>query len=311
VKHSHHWTKFLSSALFDKLFSAIIWGATGGQKDTSGNGLLNGRTVSFDAAFDQLQAFGEGDSVDIVPQGGKPIINFIEAVNLATRQVTLRFGVEDVADGSRVDVVVSPLNNIDRKYSKFFGLNVEKLWSEHIPVAWGRMLSGFLNRENWFPGPGFYLIALLLAGLKNQGRVSFEQDAAFQSGDLYSRFTVSQPNEVFVGQFSRVHAFIHARSGAASAFGLSALGDGISNVLTVEYEPPQAPSLKPLESVIAGSILIAPDRVKFRENWLIPMKSKATNGCLLRGKFTRKLSHPYRRGARQSSAHAVLYSRLL
>lgn len=277
---SHNLTKWISLGLVDKLFSVVAWGigAAAGvaPKDASGNGALSGKVITFDESFKDMGAFSDGNPIEVTPNGADTLFNIIESVNPGARQVTLRFSLDGVADGARVTAAVSAFKTIDSTVNKYFSLNLERLWSDHIPTAWGRALSGLLNRENWFPLLGFYPLSLAAAGF-NQSRVNFEQDASFQSGDIYNPFTISSPNEIFVGQFSRVHAFVYGRGAGDTDAGLSTLGDRLIDSLTVE--PPAPPAGKTATDMVAGTIdsTRRPGQVHFRENWMIPMKSKAAN----------------------------------
>jgi tyrosinase len=277
---SHNLTKWISLGLVDKLFSVIAWGigsAAGiAPEDAEGNGVLNGKVITFDDSFNDMGAFSDGNPIEVTPNGGETLFNIIESVNAGARQVTLRFNLEDVASGTRVKAAVSAFQTIDSTVNKYFSLNLERLWSDHIPTAWGRALSGLLNRENWFPLLGFYPLSLAAAGF-DQSRVNFEQDASFESGDIYNPFTISSPNEIFVGEFSRVHAFVYGRGAGDTGSGLSKLGDRLVDSLTVE--PPPPPAGKTATDMVAGSFDSGrlAGQVHFRENWMIPMKSKAAN----------------------------------
>jgi tyrosinase len=277
---SHNLTKWISLGLVDKLFSAVAWGigAAAGvaPQDAEGNGVLNGKVITFDDSFGNMDAFSGDDPIEVTPDQGETLFNIIESVNAGARQLTLRFSLDGVADGTRVKAAVSAFNTIDRTVNKYFSLNLERLWSDHIPTAWGRALSGLLNRENWFPLLGFYPLSLAAAGF-DQSRVNFEQDASFESGDLYNPFTISSPNEIFVGQFSRVHAFIYGRGAGDTGVGLSTLRDRLIDSLTVE--PPTPPAGRTAADMVAGSVdsALQAGQVHFRENWMIPMKSKAAN----------------------------------
>ena len=158
-------------------------------------------------------------------------------------------------------------------------------------------MKGFMNQENWFPFLGVYPIAFARAGLSREGqkRVYLEQDAAFQSGDLYSSFGVSYPNEVFVGEFSRVLAFIHDRANG-EASGLSDIGARITSTLTVE--PQFALPANTLSSdFILGSFSLGAlgssnKQVRFRKDFMLPMNEKVENA--LGAMFLTKLPGQYK-----------------
>jgi tyrosinase len=124
---------------------------------------------------------------------------------------------------------------------------------------------------------GFYPLSLAAAGF-NQSRVNFEQDASFQSGDLYNPFTISAPNEIFVGQFSRVFAFIQGRGAGDTGAGLSTLRQPVVDVLTVETPAlPAGDTRTPADLVMGCVEASTPGQVRFRESWMIPLKSKSAN----------------------------------
>jgi YD repeat-containing protein len=283
---SHNLTKWISLGIVDKLFAAIAWGvgALFGAEPSSGSasGAVGGdrKSVVFDAGTTEqaLDAFTEGSPVELAPAEGSTLFNIVEGLDKPSRQLRVRFEIGDgLTPGARVTAAVSAFDKIDSTVNKWFSLNLERLWSDHIPSAWGRALSGLLNRENWFPPLGLYPLALAMAGFK-QDRVTFEQDASFQSGDLYTPFTVSEPNEVFVGQFSRVHAFVYSRllNAAGEEIGAGLSDTDVSSALTVET--PVVAGRTP-EDLVAGSLPVSgfPDRVRLRENWQIPLNDKASN----------------------------------
>ena len=283
---AHNLTKWISLGLFDKFFAVVAWGvgALFGAAPASGSG--NGhvgadrKTIVFDTETPEatLDAFTGDSPAQIAPATGDSIFNIIDSLDKPNRTVHLRFTMEgdSFAPDARVSASVSAFDKIDSTVNKYFSLNLERLWSDYIPTAWGRALSGLLNRENWFPGIGFYLLSLYCAGM-DQSKVNFEQDASFESGDIYNPFTISDPAEIFVGQFSRVHAFVYGRGAGDTDAGLSSLTN-IVDSLTVAPPSPLPSGLQP-QNVVFGSrpAQNLADRVRFSDNYLIPMKDKAAN----------------------------------
>jgi RHS repeat-associated protein len=293
---THSLTKWFSVGLLDKGFAALAWGLTGGGflggfrgkrgkiTDTlTAEGVIAAGSKTITLAEETLAAvfaeLTEGSPIEVKPSEGNvgPVFNIVQGLDQPERLLRLRFKLEGAAfaAGARATVSVSPFNKIEQKINKWFSLNLERFWSDHIPSAWGRALSGILNRENWFPFLGLYCLSFYKAGL-DQTKVSFEQDASFQSGEVYTPFTISKPNEVFVGQFSRVYAFVYGRD-LDTRFGLSASGT-VVEALTVQ--PPAVPAGSTLQDMVAGSMPSATNpatQVRFRQNWLIPIRARVEN----------------------------------
>ena len=324
---AHSLTKWISLGLIDKGFAALAWGLTGGFRGKRGSitdrftaeGVIaaGSKTITLAGATPAtvLAKLTGGSPIEVKPSEGdvRPVFNIVEGLDQPQRLLRLRFNLEGAAfaSGAKATVSVSPFDKIDRTINKWFSLNLERLWSDHIPSAWGRALSGILNRENWFPGLGLYFLSLYAAGF-DRNKVNFEQDASFQSGDIYNPFTISKPNEVFAGQFSRVYAFVYGRSGDTRS-GLSASGTVVES-LTVQ--PPAVPTGLTLQDMVAGSMPSATspaNQLRFRQNWLIPISSEGgeCGWCALRCQGARRISVAHAgRTCGIAAADAVLLRRL-
>ena len=109
----------------------------------------------------------------------------------------------------------------------------------------------------------------------DQRRMYFEQDASFQSGDLYTSFGVSYPNEIFVGEYARLFAFIEARGFGDLATGISKQTGNITRVLTVNTPAP--PAGQTASDLVPGSTSVGVGEVRFRKEVMIPMNEKIEN----------------------------------
>jgi hypothetical protein len=159
---------------------------------------------------------------------------------------------------------MSPFEQVRKIVNTYFSLNLEQLWADHIPTAWGRVLSKLLNRDSWFPLLGLYPLGFIFSG-GDDTRSPFEQDAAFHSGDLYTDIPLSDPTEVFVGQFSRIYGFIQAR------FGGVAQNRAPTRLLTIQL--PTGVSA----DAVSGSAPIGANQVRLRENWMLPLHPRVEN----------------------------------
>jgi hypothetical protein len=261
----------------DSLFALAVLGV--GQKgpfahssaDVGGTLGNDRKVITFapDTNADQLGAFTEGSPVQ-VSKGDFSTFNVIDHLDTSAHAITLRFTLQQdkFAPNDQVVAHVSAFEKIRKTINTWFSLNLEELWSQHIPAAWGRVLSKFLNRDSWFPLLGIYPLSLLAAGF-NEDRLPNEQDAAYHSGDLYTSILISRPNEIFVGQFAAIFGFLHPRTNGDSAFTLSRFGP--LRFLTVEL-----PSGVTADKV-AGAVPDAGGTVRFRENWYIQMNEKVEN----------------------------------
>ncbi|HEX9821350.1 MAG TPA: phospholipase D-like domain-containing protein [Methylomirabilota bacterium] len=272
--------RHISLGGLDSLFAAAAWGLGGaeGEKKVDGQLGADRKTVTLAGTPDPalVREFARDRRVT-VERGERDALNFIDALDEAARRITLRFALDadffDIAaPGDTVTITMSPFENIRQTVSTWFGLNLEQLWSQHIPVAWGRVLSSFLNKDSWLPPFGPPLFGLIIAG-KTRERAPTEQEASYLTGDLYTTIALGRPSEIYVGQFARLFAFVHARSS-----GISRSGDAVKT-LTVELPAAAAPlTAAAIAARVDGAVLVPHTRtVRFRENRFIPMKERAEN----------------------------------
>lgn len=202
----------------DSLIALAIWGIGGHDPEITLPGRVTDAertTIEFDGAPDaaKVARYSSGSHVAVItgPSGNTvDTFNVVEDLQASDRKIKLRFPAERAAQGDAVQVSVSAFEQVRKTVQKLVSFNLEQLWSPHIPVAWGRALSRLLNRDSWLPLFGWYPLAMAVAGF-DQRRVSFEQDASFQSGDTYTNIAAARPNEVFVGQFARLYEFQNTR----------------------------------------------------------------------------------------------------
>jgi len=275
------WTRHFGVGALDSLFAAIAWGAgTGGRGPTDLEGEVLGaerKIVQFpsDIEAERFADFGDGIPCDVA-KDDYDSLNFIESFELGTRRVALRFALESdrFAIGDKIKVSVSPFEKIRSEINKWFSLNLERLWSDHIPQAWGRALSRLLNRDSWFPLIGVYPICFLMAGNRAAAqRIGLEQDASYKSGDLYTNLGVGSPNEIFVGEFARLLGFMQGRGAGDVAVGLS-------DANPLEFLTVETPAIAGVvaSDMVAGSIATpAANRVRFRDSYFIPLHDKVEN----------------------------------
>jgi len=267
----------------DTIFALVAWGiGTGARGEATLTGELTDtarKIIQFpsDADTTALATFTEGSPCE-AKKGDYATFNVIEKLEANEKRVTLRFSLEadKFATNDRVGVSVSPFEKIRATINKWFSLNLEQLWSNHIPVSWGRVLSKFLNRDSWFPGFGMYPLALMIAG-GNQSRVHFEQDASYHSGDLYNDIATANPAEIFVGQFSRIFGFIAGRGAGDTATGLS--DTNTLEALTVETPNVVVGGtpLQPTDLVFGSVPSSAAGRVRFRESYYLRLHGDIEN----------------------------------
>lgn len=221
----------------DSLIAVIAWGIGGHQGPTELAGTLGAdhKTVTFaaDAERAKLERFKPGAHAEVVADHN--LFNVIDTLDVAAHRVILRF--ELPADkfpvGATVNVSVSVFEEYRRKVSTFFSLNLHNLWIDHIPQSWGRALAQITTRDAWLPPLGLFPMSLMIAD--SQDQLALEQDASYQSGDLYTSMALADPATVFVGQFSRVFAHVSARSRLIEDFAVSSLlRIGVSPVAKVE-----------------------------------------------------------------------------
>jgi RHS repeat-associated protein len=276
------WTRWFSLGNLDFLFAMVAWGlgVGGGGSDLVGiEGEVTGAerkiiTVSPNTHPDTLNELSAGLPCDVAKDDYETF-NTVTDWERDTRTMTLQFALEGdrFAVGDQVRVSVSPFEKIRRVINKWFSLNFERIWSDHIPQAWGRALSRLLNRESWLPLLGFYPLAWFRAGF-NQSRIHFEQDAGYHSGDLYTNLAVSQPNDIFVGQFTRLMGFLSGRGAGDTAVGLS--DESVLFFLTVEVPAALGNPLAAVAGAVDASTVGA-NRVRFRENYYIPLEDRVEN----------------------------------
>ena len=270
----------------DSLFALVAWGIGSAAGATSKAANLDGELIdvdrkviqfSTDADIEKIKTFTEGSPCEAA-KGDYSTFNVIETLDVGQKKVTLRFSLESdkFATNDRVKISVSPFEKIRATVNKWFSLNLEQLWSNHIPVSWGRVLSKFLNRDSWFPLLGLYPIGFAMAS-GNQSRMHFEQDASYHSGDLYNNLATSDPAEIYVGQFSRVFGFLQGRGFGDTATGLSDINP--LEFLTVETPAVNVGgvALTPTELVYGSVDANSAGRVRFRENYYMHMKDQVEN----------------------------------
>jgi len=278
----HKWPRWLSTGGLESLFSIVGWGIRGAikrgfDKSTSANGTVGNAertSIKFDAAIEiaDLEKFTRSAPIEVTA-GDNTTRSVIEKSSPNDRLIELRLPLEEeFPQGTAVTVSISPFEKFNSQMNDIFDLT--KFWTPLLPATWARAVKGFMNRDNWFPFLGLYPIALLRAG-GDQTRMYFEQDAAFNSGDLYTDFGVSYPNEVFVGEFSRVFAFISGRGDKDVATGVSDQGRGITSVLTVEVK--NVPAGKTARELILGTTSAGGNKVRFRKEFTIPVNEKVEN----------------------------------
>lgn len=265
----------------DSLFALAVLGvgnATGhapSSADVVGTLGPDRKVVTFppDAPADAVAAFTKDSPIEI-SKGDFSTFNVVDQLDTNARILTLRFalGQDKFSPNDQVGVHASAFEKIRKTINTWFSLNLEELWSQHIPAPWGRVLSQFLNRDSWFP-LGIYPLSLLAAGF-DEDRLPNEQDAAYHSGDLYTDILIARPNEIFVGQFSAIFGFLDPRHGGDEEITLSQNDPRFGNPVTLlTVELPAGVTA----DRVAGSIPEGPNRVRFRENWLIPLSEKVEN----------------------------------
>lgn len=281
VFKDHKWLRYISVGGLEKLFSLLAWGIP----EVSGVSKVEGTSVTgtvanaertritFDAnvSVEAAGDFTQGAAI-MVASGDNSVGNIIDRATPDDRSIDLRFELEETfTQGAAVRVSISPFEKVDSQLNGIF--NLTKVWEKILPNSWSHVMKGFMNKENWFPLLGLYPIAMLRAG-GEQGRMYFEQDASFQSGDLYSAFGVSYPNEIFVGEYSRVLAFVVTRA-SDPASGLSDFRRNITGALTVE--PKTLPGGKTARDLVIGTASAGGNLLRFRKEFMIPMNEKVEN----------------------------------
>lgn len=263
----------------DSLFARIAWGIGGSEGPTELAGILSDsarKTVTFAEGTDaaKLAKFTPDSRLEVNKSGKEPFFNVVEQLDEAARQVIMRFPMDEehFSQNDEVRISVSPFEEMRKFVNTWFSLNLEQLWADHLPESWMRALSKLLNRDGWFPMIGIYPLAWIFAW-GDRDRIPAEQDASYHSGDLYNTIVLGRPNRMFVGQFSRIFAFIHTRSGTSDAAGLAKNTWGsLLEILTVDLPPGGT------AADVAGAIpASAPNEVRFRENYYIPLQDRVEN----------------------------------
>ncbi|HEX9821349.1 MAG TPA: phospholipase D-like domain-containing protein [Methylomirabilota bacterium] len=269
----------LSTGFLDTLFTAMWWGLSGAEPVTKLDGQVGAdrKAVTFAESADPalVQKFAPDRRIT-VRRGDHQALNYVDALDAAARRVTLRFALdtedEIAAPGDTIELSMSPFENIRQTINTWFSLNLEQLWAPHIATTWKRVLSNFLNRDSWLPPFGVYPLAWIIAD-RERKRVYAEQDAAFVSGSLYTTIVVSRPSRIFVGQFSRLFAFIEAEKG-----GLSAAGTPVITLTVALPDEDETDSPATIAARVHGAVLVpGTGTVRFREHRVIPMKERAAN----------------------------------
>ena len=273
---SHKITKWVSLGALDGAFTWAALGFSRGSSTTVAGKVSAVKRIDIDATVtaDAIKQFEKKDPVEVGIDDNKTY-NIVDDISVDGRFFDLRFELgADFPIGAAVTVSISTFQRMNSKISKYFSLNLAQIWGDRLPTSWGRTLNSFLNRESWFPLLGLYPIAFMRAG-GDQRRMYFEQDASFQSGDLYTSFGVSYPNEIFVGEYARLFAFIEARGFGDLATGISKQTGNITRVLTVNTPAP--PAGQTASDLVPGSTSVGVGEVRFRKEVMIPMNEKIEN----------------------------------
>jgi len=253
----------------DSAIAALVWGIGGADSPIRLKGVLQNdrRTVNFPADVDaeKLARFEKDNRIDLAGSQGEDF-NVVDSLDTGARRVVMRFPASAgrFTAGGEVTLVMSPFEQVRKTVNTYFSLNLEQLWADHIPTGWGRALSSLLNRDSWFPLLGLYPLGFMFSGGDDR-RSPFEQDAAFHSGDLYTDIPLSDPTEVFVGQFSRVYAFIQAREGGVAQSWRP------TRLMTIELPVGAA------ADAVMGSEPFGGNQVRLRENWMLPLHPRVEN----------------------------------
>ena len=263
----------------DSFFAWIVYAAKGSPDDLVADARVAGpdRTrLVLDAGVSSADvARFEPKSRISVKKGDDEFFNVVDALDEGSRTITLRFSLDQppISDGDGVKVVMSPYEQIRRSVNTFFSLNLEQLWSDHIPTAWVRALSRLLNRDSWFPFLGIYLLIGLLQVGKKEYRLPNEQDAAYHSGDLYTDLGKADPNVIHVGHITRAWSFIQARTG-----GLASRGDA-NRILRVAL--PAGVSATDVAGAVPtvqdAKFTPARDCIVFRETHMLDLDDRVEN----------------------------------
>jgi hypothetical protein len=268
------------------LLSLAVWGVgTGARGSTTLEGTVMDaarKEIAFPSDADEKNVgrFSKGSYISVEKED-KNVFNIVDELAASAKKLTLRFALESdqFATNDKVKVNVSSFEQIRLLISRTFALNFEQFWSDHIPQAWGRALSKFLNSDFWFP-LGMYPLSLMFAH-GDEDRLPNEQDAAFHSGDLYTDILLSKPPEIFVGHFNAIYAFIHPRAYPTGDEGNVARGIsdvGPVNILTVALpSPPAGTTQQQIADQVNGGDFDGASEINFREDWLVQMDDRIEN----------------------------------
>ena len=264
---------------------AWLWGIfTRGDGDANDGVSLTGtvqadrRNIVFaeSSEADKIAEFSDGTTIDLKRESFEDIA-IVDNLNAGSRTIRLKFEPNETRfpAGAEVTCFKSFFEETRKNVDKYFSLDLEPLWADHIPVAWGRALSKLLSRDGWFPGIGLYLLGFYFTGGDDR-RSPFEQDAAFHSGDLYTSIPLSEPTEVFVGEFSRIVGFVQARTSETipEFAGVSGRGNPTA-LLTVRV--PAGGAVTDVSGGADNGTSAGRPLVRLRENWLLRFNARVEN----------------------------------
>jgi len=280
---SHDANKYLRRAtlgVFDTLFT-LVWGIGADDPFTSRDAVgaiadADLTIVQFpaDANIEKIGTFTAGAPCEVTKDDYQTY-NTITDLDLAQRRVTLRFPLESnkFAQNDNVGVSVSPFEKMRAKVHDVCGLNLAQAWAGSLSPGTGQVLARLFDRDSWMPGTGLYFINWLFSG--DQHRIGFEQDASFQSGDLYNDIAVGSPTKLFVGQFARVFAFIIDRSQRAVGVDVA---DGVakSDILELLTVEPKG-AVTPTDHVFGSVPSATGAHVRFRERFYMRLQDRVEN----------------------------------
>jgi YD repeat-containing protein len=248
-------TRWLKVGGLYTALAEILWGiGTRFDDSTIVPGQVTDRrtiVLATDADVQKIEKVAAGAHVQIF-EGGKEGASIVDRLDTATRALILKREIEDdIATGASVQVGFDPLEEWRQRLGNFpFALNAEPLWNDHLPKTWLKLLSKVLDGQQWLPGLGVYPLAWLRARA-DRDRIPAEQDAAYHSGDLYNTIVLSDPGEIFVGQFSRLFTFVHIRNSGVSR-GVRYAGAGIAGRIHRRAGPGHETNVEILPAGVIG-----------------------------------------------------------
>jgi RHS repeat-associated protein len=284
-----HVAKHISVGGVDSVLSLLFWGMGGAEGSITLPGIVEAGLASISLRPPGPQAekalrFTGGARVTIKKVGeddNTRVLNFAESLGPPASPddiafpMRLRFNLAadsfatPFAAGDAVEVSMSPFEQVRNTVNQVF--NPHQLWIDHVPTAWGRALLSILNHDAWLPFVGVYFLSLYAAG-GNFKRLPGEQEASYQSGELYTSIVIGEPHEIFVGQFSRVYAFIEGRGGGLRTYE--------EPEYLLEVELPNVPnrSFEDVARDVQGTELMPHGRrVHFHSHRLLPIIDRAAN----------------------------------